>query len=304
MSDPYGSPTIPAAWYPDPADARQLRYWDGTGWTNQTTPTPTPSPPAVPPPAAVYSPAAPSPYTPLGFTDDSEPVGAADSGWSPNTLSGWLCAFSPMLLAAFALMPIPADLLNASDLPGRAGLVVLFIAVAISLAAIDRLQLRHREFLRTPPPVLAVVAPIFSIARAVYVGRRGLGLAAVSLLIQGAVAALLVVHFFPAAVGAVEAEKPTEVASSAGLVPPFSDAQKAALLSPEGMAAKIKFDAEGSALRFKTVTCDPIPSSELGVQVMCTAVGTIADYDVYVALIPTADGVPFTVTSVAPSLKL
>ena len=266
-------------------------------------------------PAALYSPAAPSlgdlfdepaaaPYIPLGFTDDSEPVGAVDLGWSPNTLSGWLSALSPILLAAFALMPIPTDLLNASDLPGRAALVVLFIVVAISLAAIDRLQLRHREFLRTPPPVLAVVAPIFSIARAACVGRRGLGLAAVSLLIQGAVAALLVVHFFPAAVGAVEADAPTEVALNAGLVPPFSDAQKAALLSPEGMAEKIKFDAEGSALRYKSVTCDPIPSTELGVQVLCTAVGTIADYDIYVALIPTADGVPFTVTSVAPSLKL
>lgn len=28
----------PAAWYPDPHNASQLRYWDGTAWTNQFAP--------------------------------------------------------------------------------------------------------------------------------------------------------------------------------------------------------------------------------------------------------------------------
>ena len=357
MSDPYGSPSIPAAWYPDPADARQLRYWDGAGWTNQTAPravaappvAPPPPPPPAPPqpspalapavtpaqdyqPAVAYQPVVPyqaavptqtagpyqaataplgglfdgpaaPPYVPLSFSDHSESIGAVEAGWSPNTISGWLYAFVPVLLVAFALMPLPANLLNASDLPARVGLVLLFIALAIGLAAIDRMQLRHREFVRVPPPVLGVLPPVYSLARAAAAGRRGLGLTAVSLAVQTAVAVVLFVHFLPPGSGASEAEVPTDVASSVGLVPPFTEAQKAALLTPEGMAAKIMFDAAGSALRYKTVTCDPIPSTELGVQVMCTAEGTIADYDIFVQLIPTGDGVPFTVTSVAPSLK-
>lgn len=346
MSDPYGSPSIPAAWYPDPADARQLRYWDGTGWTNQTAPRAVAVPPDAPPPAvappmsqpppalapavtpavnyqpaAVYQAAIPNqqagpslgglfdeptapPYVPLGFTDNSEPIGASDTAWSPNTISGWLYAFVPVLLAALALMPLPVNLLNVSDLPARVGLVLLFIGLAIALAAIDRMQLRHREFVRVPPPVLGVLPPVYSLARAAAVGRRGLGLAAVSLAVQTAVALVLFVHFFPPGIEANQAETPTDVASSVGLVPPFTEAQKAALLTPEGMAAKIMFDSAGSALRYKTVICNPIPSTELGVQVMCTAEGTIADYDIFVQLIPTGDGVPFIVTSVAPSLKL
>lgn len=29
------APQPPAGWYDDPSDARRLRYWDGTGWTEQ-----------------------------------------------------------------------------------------------------------------------------------------------------------------------------------------------------------------------------------------------------------------------------
>lgn len=31
---------IPAAWYPDPENPHQLRYWDGTAWTHHTSPIP------------------------------------------------------------------------------------------------------------------------------------------------------------------------------------------------------------------------------------------------------------------------
>lgn len=33
------STAAPAAWYPDPAGAEGLRYWDGMGWTDHTAPT-------------------------------------------------------------------------------------------------------------------------------------------------------------------------------------------------------------------------------------------------------------------------
>lgn len=31
---------VPAGWYPDPRDPRQIRWWDGTGWTESTAPMP------------------------------------------------------------------------------------------------------------------------------------------------------------------------------------------------------------------------------------------------------------------------
>ncbi|MFB7616560.1 DUF2510 domain-containing protein [Kitasatospora sp. NPDC056181] len=57
------SEQIPAGWYPDPkditSDPRPQRWWDGTGWTASTRPTPSDAPPSEPPtpePAAAQAP--------------------------------------------------------------------------------------------------------------------------------------------------------------------------------------------------------------------------------------------------------
>ncbi|MEZ5245547.1 MAG: DUF2510 domain-containing protein [Acidimicrobiales bacterium] len=46
-----GHPSPPTGWYPDPEYPGQLRYWDGTGWTDQrrsaATPPPSPYPTAA-----------------------------------------------------------------------------------------------------------------------------------------------------------------------------------------------------------------------------------------------------------------
>jgi hypothetical protein len=60
MSSPQG-PGTPANWYPDPSGRHQLRYWDGTRWTENVSnggvvsrddPVASPAAPAPPPPAA------------------------------------------------------------------------------------------------------------------------------------------------------------------------------------------------------------------------------------------------------------
>lgn len=69
-------PTPQAGWYPDPSNAQQLRYWDGSTWTDHTQPNPQAAPP--PPPAYVAPPPPPAytappqavgfpPQPPLGY---------------------------------------------------------------------------------------------------------------------------------------------------------------------------------------------------------------------------------------------
>lgn len=40
MATPTPPPTARADWYPDPTDSRLIRYWDGRGWTDHTSPRP------------------------------------------------------------------------------------------------------------------------------------------------------------------------------------------------------------------------------------------------------------------------
>ncbi len=42
MSATVGGPAPAADWYPDPSDPRFLRYWDGTRWTEHTSPVASP----------------------------------------------------------------------------------------------------------------------------------------------------------------------------------------------------------------------------------------------------------------------
>jgi len=55
-----GLSSIPAGWYPDPADAARLRRWDGQGWTSDVAPA-SPPPPRLPPPPVFADPAPPPP---------------------------------------------------------------------------------------------------------------------------------------------------------------------------------------------------------------------------------------------------
>jgi Protein of unknown function (DUF2510) len=53
-----------AAWYPDPGQAGQLRYWDGQLWTSHTAPqAAAAAPPMQPPPPASAPPPPPSPLS-------------------------------------------------------------------------------------------------------------------------------------------------------------------------------------------------------------------------------------------------
>ncbi|MEX2501395.1 MAG: CD225/dispanin family protein [Trueperaceae bacterium] len=57
------SETPPAGWYPDPQDATQQRYWDGSAWTEHTAGGTAQAPTAAAPATAASSADAPSTWT-------------------------------------------------------------------------------------------------------------------------------------------------------------------------------------------------------------------------------------------------
>ena len=61
MSNPAGVPSPPPGWYPDPADAQSLRWWDGVQWSAHVQDSRVPVPPAQ------YVSQYPAQYSPAGY---------------------------------------------------------------------------------------------------------------------------------------------------------------------------------------------------------------------------------------------
>lgn len=82
--------SIAPGWYPNPEDATQVRYWDGTQWTPATAPAVAPQPAAVtaptvqmaPPPLHTpTSPVAPPPYVPVASEAPAGPGASTKKKW-------------------------------------------------------------------------------------------------------------------------------------------------------------------------------------------------------------------------------
>lgn len=302
---------IPAAWYADPGDAGQLRYWDGSNWTDQL---------AVlvqPPVAPVAAPVEPVPET-LSYFSHPPPleessmraayvplsrlatVGRIDAApeqvRSADTAAIWLLTLLPLVLLTELVVPLDNKPLT---IVTRLAIVAIFIALSVGLAAWDRSQLLQRGYHSSPPAILAVIPPFHVLARLISVGARGLIAGFVGLLVQTAVAIALST-VLGAVLASIGSTAPDVVPD--GLVPPFTAAERAALLTPEGMAAKILFDSENSSPRYTAVQCERLPATTPGSVTTCTGEATIASYDIQVQVAPTSEEVPFTVVSVSPTV--
>jgi hypothetical protein len=304
---------IPAAWYADPGDVGQLRYWDGANWTERLAvlvepPVAPATPPAAPatqveeamsyfshPPPLEESSMRAS-YVPLSrlATVGRTEVAYAQAPRSADTLAVWLLTVLPLILLAELAVPLDNKPLTIAT---RLGIVVIFVALAILVAAWDRSQLLQRGYHSSPPALLAAVPPFHVLARLIAVGARGLIVAFVALLVQTAVAIALstVLGSVLASIGA-----PTPTAVPDGLVPPFTAAERAALLEPEGMAAKILYDSENSSPRYNSVICEPLASKTTGSVTNCTGQATIGSYLIQVQVGASSEEVPFTVVAVTP----
>lgn len=219
MTNPLGQTSVPAAWYPDPADARQLRYWDGIGWTGQMAPnpqtpvvaaqgfaTPTSAPRHILEPITGSSAFVPMPstmvdpdysYVPmLRGTSPSGTVRVKVPDGPTSTPAIWLYVFVPLLALPFLVIGPAVD-------PGdvwsfaRAGLLGLMVVALAVLAGIDRASLLRREVLNSPTALVGIIPLVFMIERTRRVGRSGAGVLVTSLLVQAAVGAALVARLYP-----------------------------------------------------------------------------------------------------------
>jgi hypothetical protein len=299
---------VPAAWYADPAGSGRERYWNGSAWTEQLRDSPAFA-------AASSVAGAPSDSPGLGHIAEQvayvpftrADVHALQDGASASTTGGtstiaiYLYALTPALLLLnllFSWSFAPADF---ADLLIHGGIALATAAIALVLASIDRSQLRSRGYLGAPPPVLGLLPPVYVIARSSAVGPGALPATLSALVVQAAVVVLLVVPSMTSVDPAVSStESPVD---SIGMTAPFSDAQLAHLLTPEGMADKIRFDAAASSLRYDTVECEPLSSTALGAQTTCHATGHLASYDLVVQVLPDGTDTPFAVISVTPILQ-
>lgn len=87
---PLRQPGPPPGWYPDPAGAPRLRWWDGAAWTAHLS-----GPPAYPQPAQQLQ---PPPQAPRPTLDAQAPI------YNPMI---WLIVLLPVLTLAFAIAWMP-----------------------------------------------------------------------------------------------------------------------------------------------------------------------------------------------------
>ena len=230
MTNPPGHASVPAAWYPDPADARQLRYWDGMGWTGQMAPNPgpvveatssTPRPEQfrrrreyahtsepmhiaepitgstqfIPAPSTMVDPD--YSYVPmLRGTSQSAPLRPAPHTGPTSTPAVWVYVFLPLLAVPFLYIGPWLDTSDTLSLI-RAALVGLMVVLLGVFAGLDHAQLQRREVLNAPTGLVGILPLIFVIDRTARIGRSGVSVLLVSLLVQAAVGALIAWRVYP-----------------------------------------------------------------------------------------------------------
>ena len=158
----------PAAWYPDPGDASQYRYWDGRRWTEHLAPAVPQQPPFPPSPARNGKWNTPDTWAALGTMLVLMPVTmrvsdvAVEAGTSPWVVAlvsaaiavtavvlfdnGSSKAKDGLLFGVYLSFTLAAVLATGQALDVWEGWVM--IAVVVPLVAVQRLRRRSRE--RTP----------------------------------------------------------------------------------------------------------------------------------------------------------
>ncbi|SDY58275.1 DUF2510 domain-containing protein [Herbiconiux ginsengi] len=200
MSNADGNHTTPAGWYPDPAGSPQLRWWDGSAWTDHlqaAAPEPAPAAP-VAPSSSLQAPAYGQGYSaaPAYAVSGYPSVPAGTPAYGPFI---WVITLLPLI--SFLMIPLlypSLELQLRSSMAGpygqhlyggysMSGLVIQGVVNLISLALyaatvvlayFDHRWLLRAGYVRPFHWAWAFLNPVYPIGRSVVVRRRsGRGIA-------------------------------------------------------------------------------------------------------------------------------
>jgi hypothetical protein len=188
-----------------------------------------------------------------------------------------------------------------SDQMVRYAVLIAPLFLYLVLAIADSQILRSRGFESTAAAVLALIPPIYLLVRAIRVGAAGVVPLLLWLVLQTAAYSFLLLQF-PAIVAVVPLTPDANSAQIAVATGPISDVQRAAELTPTGMAAELTRQTLAKKLIFSSISCPPIPVTLDGTAVTC--VGTIASVkmNLNVVIDSALPNSAFTLVSEAPAV--
>ncbi len=239
----------------------------------------------VPPPRLedAYFPAREQPYVPIM---DPPTTTAEVAPAAVSTVPIWLYAILPVLHVAAAWFVV--EKLKISDLGGlRWAIIAGPIVIYLILALVDRRVLQARGHEHLVSILLAILPPFYIGLRAARMGARAVAPAIVWFVLQAAGIAVLV-SLFPGVITQLTA---ADVASPAITRPiptasthVLTAAERAKLLTPEGMAAELKSEFVSRGVALTSVTCPPLANTTQGTQVTCLGVLSGGKLDIVVAV--------------------
>lgn len=276
---------VPAAWYPDPQGPPLLRWWNGAVWTAQTmdprvaavAPTP-----AARPPVESRAPG----YVPMaGFSGAgatrSTFVPAPRHPGGPHTAAVWFFALYPVaqLLVGLVVGAIVHGATGAFPQFAVGGASIVF---SLLLCHADNRLLKERGY-RPPGWGWALLPLVYFILRVVRVGRASLGPLFAWAGFQFLVAIVVVLAVL------------LPLMSAAGVGAPLTATQRAAQLTPDGMATKLGADLTAADYEVSSVACPPLPSMAEGATVRCQVETPTSTLYLEVVVSPAEPGVAFVI---------
>jgi hypothetical protein len=240
---------------------------------------------------------APPAFLPLPNTRAASPTLAVSA--RSTTAAVWLFTLLPVFHAALVWFVLVWRDLGSDQIVRYSVLgSPLFLYLVFALA--DRRVLRSRGFERTAPVVLALIPPIYLLVRAIRVGAAGIVPLLLWLLLQTAAYSFLLVQF-PAVFALVPLTPAADSAPIAVVSGPITDAQRAAELTPTGMAAELTRQIRAKNLTFSPISCPPIPVTLDGTAVTCVGILASVKMNLNVVIDSRLPNSAFVLVSEAPA---
>lgn len=276
---------VPAAWYPDPQGPPLLRWWDGSSWTPQTMDpraaveeVALPAPPTVEPEPAGYVPMAGFPSTPsrrATYVSMPQPTASTQTGpiW---------------FLALYPAISVVVTLVFGAIAGGMTGTMPQFavggasLIITLLLCSSDSRALKERGY-RPPGWGWGLIPVVYFIYRIVRLGKEALWPFLVWLGLQIVLSVVIVLAVL------------LPLITSGAFDGPLSTTERAAQLTPDGMADQLAADLSKADYDVTSVVCPPLPSMAAGTEVQCQVETPTTTMYVVVAVTPDEPGTAFVV---------